>query len=108
MLTRLMDVSLVEALRSTSSQCSLPGLLRGLADDRIGMAMQQMHGSFAQSLTVAQIAKKVAMSSSAFFNRFMRTVGLAPIEYLLAWHMAGRLELAYYAVVVAIVMRHAG
>ena len=35
---------------------------------------------------MAQPAKKAARS--AFFDRFMHTVGIPPIEYLLAWRMA--------------------
>ena len=37
---------------------------------------------------VAQLAKTAALSRSAFFERFTRTVGLPPMEYLLAWRMA--------------------
>ena len=37
---------------------------------------------------MAQLAKKAALSRSAFFDRFTRTVGIPPMEYLLAWRMA--------------------
>jgi AraC-like DNA-binding protein len=37
---------------------------------------------------VAELAKKAALSRSAFFERFTRAVGLPPMEYLLAWRMA--------------------
>jgi transcriptional regulator GlxA family with amidase domain len=59
-----------------------------LADARIALAMRQMHGDPARSWTVEQLAKKAALSRSAFFERFTRAVGLAPMEYLLAWRMA--------------------
>ena len=36
-----------------------------------------MHGQLARSWTVAQLAKTAALSRSAFFERFTRTVGLA-------------------------------
>ena len=36
---------------------------------------------------MAQLAKKAALSRSAFFERFTRAVGLPPMEYLLAWRM---------------------
>jgi AraC-like DNA-binding protein len=39
-------------------------------------------------VTAPQLAKPVALSRSAFFERFTRTVGLPPMEYLLAWRMA--------------------
>jgi AraC-like DNA-binding protein len=87
-LTRLVEVLLIEALRSTSGEDAPPGLLRGLADARLAPAMGQMHGQVARSWTVAQLAKTVALSRSAFFERFTRTVGLPPMEYLLAWRMA--------------------
>lgn len=87
-LTRLVEVLLIEALRSTQGDDTPPGLLRGLADARIAPAMQQMHGQIARSWTMAQLAKKAALSRSAFFDRFTRTVGIPPMEYLLAWRMA--------------------
>jgi len=37
---------------------------------------------------VAELAKEAALSHSAFFERFSRAVGLAPMEYLLTWRMA--------------------
>lgn len=87
-LSRLVEVLLIEALRSTAGEDAPPGLLRGLADARLAAAMRQMHGQLARSWTVAQLAKTSALSRSAFFERFTRTVGLPPMEYLLAWRMA--------------------
>jgi len=87
-LTRLVELLLIEALRSTSSDAAPPGLLRGLADAQLAPAMRQMHGQLARSWTVAQLAKRAGLSRSAFFERFARTVGIAPMEYLLAWRMA--------------------
>jgi AraC-like DNA-binding protein len=87
-LTRLVEVLLIEALRLTPSDDAPPGLLRGLADARLAPAIRQMHGQLARSWTVAQLARTAALSRSAFFDRFTRTVGLRPMEYLLAWRMA--------------------
>jgi AraC-like DNA-binding protein len=87
-LRRLVEVLLIEALRSTVGEDTPPGLPRGLADARLAPAIRQMHGQLARSWTVAQLAKTAALSRSAFFERFTRTVGLAPMEYLLAWRMA--------------------
>jgi len=87
-LTRLVELLLIEALRSTSSEDAPPGLLRGLADTRLAPAIRQMHAQLARSWTVPQLAKTAALSRSAFFERFTRTVGLPPMEYLLAWRMA--------------------
>lgn len=87
-LTRLVEVLLIEALRSTSGEDAPPGLLRGLSDARLAPALRQMHRQPARSWTVAQLARAAALSRSAFFERFTRTVGLPPMEYLLAWRMA--------------------
>lgn len=87
-LQRLVELLLVEALRSTPADDAPPGLLRGLADERIAPAIRQMHRQLHRSWTVAQLAKTAALSRSAFFERFTRTVGPPPMEYLLAWRMA--------------------
>ncbi|HET6335242.1 MAG TPA: AraC family transcriptional regulator [Polyangiales bacterium] len=87
-LTRLVEVLLIEALRAAPAEDAPPGLLRGLADTRLAPAIRQMHAQFARPWTVAQLAKTAALSRSAFFERFSRTVGVAPMEYLLAWRMA--------------------
>lgn len=95
-LAHLMEVLLIEALRSTaeknadkdSENLAAPGLLRGLADDRLAAALRCMHDDMARAWTVAELAQQSALSRSAFFERFSRAVGVAPMEYLLAWRMA--------------------
>jgi AraC-like DNA-binding protein len=87
-LTRLVEVLLIEALRATPGDDGPPGLLRGLADARLAPAIRHMHNQLARSWTVALLAKTAALSRSAFFERFTHTVGLPPMEYLLAWRMA--------------------
>jgi AraC-like DNA-binding protein len=47
-----------------------------------------MHEDPASPWTVAQLAKEAALSRSVFFERFHRAVGIAPMQYLLAWRMA--------------------
>jgi AraC-like DNA-binding protein len=87
-LARLVELLLIEALRSKPGDKTPPGLLRGLGDTRLVAALRHMHSDPAHSWTVAQLASKVALSRSAFFERFTQTVGLPPMEYLLAWRMA--------------------
>ena len=87
-LRRLVEVLLIEALRSTSGDDAPPGLLRGLADTRLAPAIRQMHAQVSRSWTMVELAKATALSRSAFFDRFTRTVGMPPMEYLLAWRMA--------------------
>ena len=87
-LSRLVEVLLIEALRATQTDDARPGLLCGLADPRLGPAIREMHRQLSRKWTVSELARVAALSRSAFFERFTRTVGLAPIEYLLAWRMA--------------------
>lgn len=87
-LARLLEVLLIEALRSSTGTAASPGLLNGLADVRLAAAIRRMHENPTHPWTVAQLAKEAALSRSAFFERFSRAVGLPPMEYLLAWRMA--------------------
>jgi AraC-like DNA-binding protein len=89
-MARLLEVLLIEALRSGSGfgPEASPGLLRGLADARLAQALRRMHQDPAQAWSVERLAKQAALSRSAFFERFRREVGVAPMEYLLAWRMA--------------------
>lgn len=87
-LERLVEILLIEALRSAPEQQTRPGLLRGLSDDRIAIALRHMHGEVERSWTIPDLARKAGMSRSAFFDRFLRTVGARPMEYLLSWRMA--------------------
>lgn len=87
-LARLLEVLLIEALRSTGRTAASAGLLRGLADRRLAAAIRRMHEDPAHPWTVVQLAQEAALSRSVFFERFKRMVGISPMEYLLAWRMA--------------------
>ncbi|MAY62737.1 MAG: AraC family transcriptional regulator [Rhizobiales bacterium] len=87
-LERLVEILLIEALRSVRGESTKPGLLRGLADRRIAPALRRMHADMEKPWTVDALARTAGMSRSAFFERFSRTVGVRPMEYLLTWRMA--------------------
>lgn len=87
-LTRLVELLLIEALRATAGDDAPPGLLRGLADPRLAPALRRMHAQVARAWTVPELARSAGLSRSAFFERFTRALGLPPREYLLAWRMA--------------------
>ena len=82
MLSRLVEVLLVESLRLTPAPDAPAGLLRGLGDVRLAEAIRKIHADPGRSWTMAQLAKEAALSRSAFFDRFTRNVGIAE-EYLL-------------------------
>jgi AraC-like DNA-binding protein len=87
-LSRLLEVLLIEALRSTAGTVASQGLVRGLSDCRLAAAIRGMHERPTHAWTVAELAKEAALSRSTFFERFSRAVGVAPMEYLLTWRMA--------------------
>uniref|UniRef100_UPI003F493D0F AraC family transcriptional regulator n=1 Tax=Ensifer adhaerens TaxID=106592 RepID=UPI003F493D0F len=87
-LARLVEVMLVEALRSIEGESAAPGLLRGLGDARLAVAIRQIHADPAHPWTVTELAHEAALSRSVFFERFTRAVGVPPMEYLLVWRMA--------------------
>jgi AraC-like DNA-binding protein len=87
-LERLLQVLLIEALRSASDSVTAPGLLRGMADARLAIAIRHMHKNPDTDWTVEQLANRAALSRSAFFDRFRKEVGVSPMEYLLSWRMA--------------------
>ncbi len=87
-LDRLLELLLIEALRSGTSLTTAPGLARGLADERVSVALRALHADPGLPWTVEKLATRAALSRSAFFARFERVVGMKPIAYLLAWRMA--------------------
>jgi len=87
-MARLLEVLLIEAFRSGASTASSPGLVRGLSDPKLALALRSMHAQPAAPWSMAQLAREAAMSRSAFFDRFSRTVGMTPMDYLQTWRMA--------------------
>lgn len=87
-LTRLVEVLLVEALREGGGHEGPAGLLRGLRDLRVAAAIRAIHATPARSWTISDLADAAALSRSAFFERFTRAVGMSPMDYLLSWRMA--------------------
>lgn len=87
-LQHLLEVLMIEALRATAEPTGSPSLLRGLSDDRLAAVIRDMHEKPERRWTVAEMARKAALSRSGFYNRFHSAVGMAPMEYLLAWRLA--------------------
>lgn len=83
----LLRVLLIEAFRSGADPGATAGLLRGLADLRIGPTLRAMHAAPAYNWTVPELAKEAGLSRSAFFTRFELIMGRPPMGYLLNWRM---------------------
>ncbi|WP_018321699.1 AraC family transcriptional regulator [Bradyrhizobium sp. WSM2793] len=91
-MSRLSEVLLVEAVREYTSTLGdrEQGWLKGLTDPNIGRALALIHGDIAAPWSADILAKEVALSRSAFMDRFAQLIGMPPIRYLTVW----RLEIA--------------
>ena len=87
-LQHLLEVLMIEALRATAGLTGSPGLLRGLADDRLATVIRDMHAEPERMWTVTDMARAAALSRSGFYTRFQSAVGMAPMTYLLTWRLA--------------------
>jgi AraC-like DNA-binding protein len=90
MLGRLLEAMLLETLRTQVGKGDVvrTGLLEGLADPKIALALRAVHADVQRGWTVGTLANCAGMSRSAFAERFSQRVGVTPIEYLLKWRMA--------------------
>ena len=64
------------------------GWLAGLRDRHVGRALALLHGDPAHPWTVDGLAREVAMSRSAFAERFVDLIGEPPMQYLTRWRLA--------------------
>lgn len=88
-LAKLSELLFVEAVRRYAE--SLPegqtGWLAGLADPHVARALTLFHGDVARDWTIDQLAREVGLSRSALADRFVRLLGMPPIQYLAHWRM---------------------
>lgn len=85
---RLAQVVLVQVLRAHIAAESTGGAwLTALADPQIGRALELIHESPAFHWTIADLAAKVGLSRSSFFERFSALVGVPPLEYVARWRI---------------------
>ena len=71
------------------------GWLAGLRDQAIGRALSMLHARVNHPWTADELAAAVAMSRSAFAERFTQMIGVPPMRYLTNWRMqlaAGKLR----------------
>jgi AraC-like DNA-binding protein len=106
-MAKLSELMLVEAVRSYAA--ALPaeqtGWLAGLRDQFVGKALALVHAKPHHPWTAESLAREVALSRSAFADRFTATVGAPPKRYLFSWRMqlakeklrAGRVPIAQIA-----------
>ena len=86
---RLCDAMFVYVLRShlASVGNDESNWLRALVEPQIGVALQLLHDEPGRAWTVGTLAKRVAMSRSAFAARFKQVTGEPPMQYLARWRL---------------------
>jgi transcriptional regulator GlxA family with amidase domain len=95
-MSRLSETLLVEAVRHYSSTLAdeETGWLNGLKDPHIGRALTLMHQNIRAPWSAEALAREVALSRSAFMDRFRTLIGMPPIRYLTVWRLqTARLQL---------------
>ena len=88
-ITRLSDILVIQAIRHWLEHD--PGAKRGwlgaIQDPQIGTALTLIHRDPGRDWTLDSLAREVAMSRSAFAERFSRLVGEGAGQYLTHWRM---------------------
>jgi AraC-like DNA-binding protein len=79
----------IQAIRVWLEQesSSASGWLSALRDPQVGHALAMIHRDPVREWRVETLAAEVAMSRSAFAERFSRLVGEAPMQYVTRWRM---------------------
>ena len=89
MLELLSEMMFVDSARRYLD--SLPddstGWLAGLRDRYVGKALNLMHDQPTRDWTVDDLSREVALSRSAFHDRFVMFVGQPPMQYLANWRI---------------------
>lgn len=88
-ITRLADVLVIQAIRNWLD--STVGVERGwiaaLRDPHIGQALALIHHTPGADWRIAELARRVGMSRSAFAARFTHLLGCAPMAYVAEWRL---------------------
>ena len=88
-ITRLSESLLTEAVRQYASTLADEevGWLKGVKDPHIGRALALIHHGLDAPWSAETLAREVALSRSAFVERFSSLVGMPPIRYLTFWRL---------------------
>ena len=89
MIKRLADLMVIQSIRTWIEQnpVELKGWLGGFRDPSISKAIGLIHKEPAKDWTIGSLAREVAMSRSAFAERFSELVGEPVMQYLTRWRM---------------------
>jgi AraC-like DNA-binding protein len=88
-LAKLSELLFVEAVRRYAH--ALPdgetGWLAGLREPYVARALALLHRDIVRRWTVDDLGREVGLSRSALADRFIRLIGVPPMQYLAGWRM---------------------
>jgi AraC-like DNA-binding protein len=88
-LARLVEIVLIELMRAPEMLSNRHnGMLTGLTDPQIALALRAFHDNIRRKWSVASLASEARMSRSIFSDRFTSLVGQPPMTYVLNWRIA--------------------
>lgn len=88
MISRLIDLVVIRALRTWVHQGNTSGWLGGLSDPRIATTLKAIHERPMQRWSIEALAGIAAMSRSSFCERFTALVGRSPLRCHNEWRLA--------------------
>jgi len=88
-LERISEMMFIDAVRRHVARLTdaSTGWLAGLRDRHVGRALALIHGDPARAWTIDALADEIALSRSAFYERFVGLIGQPPMQYLTQWRM---------------------
>jgi AraC-like DNA-binding protein len=87
MISRLIDLVVIRALRTWVHQGNTSGWLGGLSDSRIATTLKAIHERPMQRWSIEALAGIAGMSRSSFCQRFTGLVGRSPLRYHNEWRL---------------------
>ena len=69
------------------------GLLAGARDEHIGRALALIHAEPSREWTAVDLAERVGMSRTRFFERFSELMGEPPAKYVARWRVLAAADL---------------
>jgi AraC-like DNA-binding protein len=95
-LSRLIEIVFLQAVRGKGADAGQPaGFMAALQDGNLSKALEAIHRDSEAGWTIESLASEAGMSRARFADRFVKLVGVPPINYLAQWRlMKGRALLA--------------
>jgi AraC-like DNA-binding protein len=91
----LTDAVFVHLVAECAARESAPrnGLLAAVRDEQIGRALALVHSDPAKDWGAVELAARVGMSRTRFFERFAELVGEPPAKYVARWRVLAAVDL---------------